>query len=65
MGVGRGGAWPSCILKIFGRKAFLSFESEKTNFTTFDPPGKNPFDAQAYECDHHQRQVFLDLEITV
>jgi len=38
MGVGRGAPW---ILKISAKKCcFLSFEWEKTNFTTFGPSGK-------------------------
>jgi len=39
MGVGRGGARAPWVLKISAKKGcFLSFEWEKTNFTTFAPP---------------------------
>jgi len=42
MGVGMGGQGrlgPACILQFFLKKyCFLSFEWEKTNFTTFGPP---------------------------
>jgi len=54
----KGGLGPHWILKISAKKVcFLSFEWEKTNFTTFEPtgkffekspggpPGKNPSDA--------------------
>ena len=44
MGVGRGGRGPltTWILKSLAKKGyFLSFEWEKTNFTTFNPPWKN------------------------
>jgi len=43
MGVGkRAGAWPPWILKFSAKKGcFLSFEWEKSNFTTFGSPLKN------------------------
>ena len=35
----------SLDFEIFSKKGcFLSFAGEKSNFTTFGPPGKNPFD---------------------
>jgi len=41
MGVGRWGRGHPWILKISAKKGcFLSFEWEKTNFTTFSPPRK-------------------------
>jgi len=41
MGVGRG-ALPPWILKVSAKKVFfLSFEWEKSNFTTFGHPWKN------------------------
>jgi len=40
---GRGDLVTHWILKILSKKScFLSFEWEKTNFTTFAPPWKNP-----------------------
>jgi len=64
MGVGRkgqGGSRPSVDFEIFSKKdCFLSFEWEKSNFTTLVPPEKfrenplmaptvnNPSDAHAY-----------------
>jgi len=62
MGVGRRGRgpWPPLDFEISAKKhCFLSFEQEKTNFTTFVPhrkitenplvlpPGKNPYHAHA------------------
>jgi len=45
---GAGGTRPPWILKISAKKGcFLSFEWEKTNFTAFGPPGKDPSDAHA------------------
>jgi len=38
---GREGAWPPWILKFSATKGiFFGFEWEKTNITTFGPPGK-------------------------
>jgi len=44
MGVGRrqGGACSTLEFKILSKKdCFLSFEREKTSFTTLGPPGNN------------------------
>jgi len=42
MSVGRGALTPPWILKFSAKKGcFLSFEREKSNFTTFGPTWKN------------------------
>jgi len=72
MGVGRGkrGGLAPLDFGNFSKKCcFLSFEWEKTNFTTFGPPtkilekslsapsGKNPSDAHGTGCDCKLQQV--------
>jgi len=46
------GPWPPWILKFSAKKVvFLCFGWEKTNFTTFDPPGKTPSDTHGIDCE--------------
>jgi len=63
MGVGRGAVGakaPPWILKFSAKKGcFISFEWEKTNFTTFGPTWKKSFRRPCYTYIRHIRPIYV------